>query len=355
MNSISQPLIASRPVTTGMRIAVENSTWNNIGDAFYQSAIMQILTECFPDDRIVPFDGPITRAFRPRRFGDNAFDVRKWVEADHYVLSGPILGAMFISDYIPFLKILKQQGKTYSLISTFGRGTAPVEAEIEAFMAEFPPLVLHTRDGVTYEKYARFARSAYNGCCFAFFVRMLPEGQRLAPDHPYVCASYHSMPEARFGLERTGSGAADLESVSVELRSTFLPWNLARHVDFLTSVPRSVNGFEVVRPVHSFYPLPHLTFNRPNSFITYNPLNFLSIYRHCEIVFTDRVHAAVAALSFGKAAHVVRVDDRIELFKRIGVARNAAGVMTLEPAEIDREYAAVRDWLIRDARAAMAP
>jgi hypothetical protein len=354
MNTISQPMVAARSYTRPLRIAVENSTWNNIGDAFYQSAILQMMTECFPDDEILPFDGPINRAFPSRGLERNVLDVRKWVDADHYVLSGPILGMSLITQYLPFLRQLREQGKTYSIISAHGRGTPETEAAIAAFFEEYPPLVLHTREAKTYEKYARYARSAYNGCCFAFFVCKLPDGQHLAPDRPYVCASYHSMPEARIRLGRTGEGAVDIDSVSVEMRSALLPWRIARHLEFLRSAPEAVGGFDIVRPVHSFYPLPHLTFNRPNSFISYNPLNFLSVYRHCEMVFTDRVHAAVAALSFGRPAHVVRVDDRFELFRRIGVQRNEAGVLTLERSEIDQAYGAVRDWLVNDARQAMA-
>lgn len=42
-------------------IAVENSTWNNIGDAFYQTSICQMLARALPQCEVVTFDGPIVR------------------------------------------------------------------------------------------------------------------------------------------------------------------------------------------------------------------------------------------------------------------------------------------------------
>ncbi|WP_171052566.1 hypothetical protein [Ruegeria sediminis] len=40
-------------------IAVKNSTWNTVGDAFYQISLARALRVAFADDRVVDMDGPV--------------------------------------------------------------------------------------------------------------------------------------------------------------------------------------------------------------------------------------------------------------------------------------------------------
>ncbi|WP_352821775.1 polysaccharide pyruvyl transferase family protein [Mesorhizobium sp. M0898] len=93
--------------------------------------------------------------------------------------------------------------------------------------------------------------------------------------------------------------------------------------------------------------MPHLTFSRRDSYITYNPLNFLSIYKYCDGVLTDRVHAGVAGLSFGKPARVLKVDRRFELFSKAPLTV-VNGVFTLDKERLHQEYQRHCDWLRTD-------
>ena len=47
-----------------MKIVVENSTWNNIGDAFYQFPLYKILKNTLKQHDVYMFDGPIYRSFK---------------------------------------------------------------------------------------------------------------------------------------------------------------------------------------------------------------------------------------------------------------------------------------------------
>ena len=47
-----------------MKIIVENSTWNNVGDGWYQFSLYFMLKECLPQHEVILGEGPIKRAFR---------------------------------------------------------------------------------------------------------------------------------------------------------------------------------------------------------------------------------------------------------------------------------------------------
>ena len=47
-----------------MKIIVEDSTWNNVGDGWYQTALFKLLKDLYPNHEIYIGEGPIKRAFR---------------------------------------------------------------------------------------------------------------------------------------------------------------------------------------------------------------------------------------------------------------------------------------------------
>lgn len=66
---------------------------------------------------------------------------------------------------------------------------------------------------------------------------------------------------------------------------------------------------------------------QPNSFVSYNPRSYLSVYKGCEFVVSDRVHACAAALAYGHPARLLDINDRMGIFARMGISRDSNGVM----------------------------
>lgn len=323
-------------------IAVENSTWNNIGDAFYQLSLQNCLKQTLPNATITSFDGPFRRAFRPRGFAKNGYDARFATMADHYVFSGPILGEGFFEEYAPLIEQLTARGASYSLLSVHAYAKGALLERMHAFFRDHPPTAFQTRDNFTFKKFNTLDVRKYDGICFAFFVSKLPGIPTVRPDKPFIALSYHSGPDPKLSISRDGAGTL-IERLSVEPRKA-RNWRFARHIDFMRTYETEVGGYDIVRPVHGFYPSPHLTFARPGSFITYNPLNFLAIYAHCEAVVTDRVHAGVAALSHGNPAYVSSIDSRYAIFERAPVTRHG-DFLVLDAARLEEEYKTVLAWL----------
>ena len=332
-------------------IAIESSTWNNLGDAFYQNSIINIFKIIFPNKNIVSFDGPPRRAFRPRKRKGNVFDARFITDASHYVFSGPIMGSKFMDEYAPLIKKLVKRGRTYSLLSIH---VADEESQLERildFLKSYPPTAIHTRDQPSFKKIKGIAKVEMDGICFAWFVSKMPALPNLSISSPYVCISYYRNFEPAF--ENVSEKCTDLVESGLKriwprLRDFYEKyWRYLRFLDYRNPVPNKLGAWQIVRPVQGFAFHPDLIYSRKNSYITYNPNNFLAIYKYCQGVITDRVHSGVAGLSFGKPVMVEKVDSRFALFDKLPI-KHKNGFMTLEPKQLEPFYEELVEWLLND-------
>ncbi|MBB4122696.1 polysaccharide pyruvyl transferase family protein [Martelella radicis] len=327
-------------------IAVESSTWNNIGDAFYQNSILNQLHLNLPHCNVVSFDGPSERAFRPGKYVKNVFDSRFLVDADHYVFSGPIIGGNFLKLYGPLIKDILRRGKTYSLMSIHATTDMSLMKEIRTFLEENPPVAVHTRDHPSFEKLEGIAPCELDGICFAFFVNEIPHLPEMSLGGPYICASYYRGYEPNF--VNVSEDATDLVSSGIDLdwpkQLNQRNWRVMRFFEHSRPSPEKVGRWNIVRPVHAFSPFPQLIFSKKNSYISYNPTNFLAIYKHCDGVLTDRVHAGVAGVSFGKPVRVEAIDDRFKLFERVPVIHEN-GFMRLPPGALEPFHNDMVRWI----------
>jgi hypothetical protein len=325
-----------------LRICVENSTWNNIGDAFYQLSMRSLLKNCL-NAEIVDFDGPAKRAFRPARFvKKNTCDIRSQTDGDHFVLSGPILSLDFLETYGHFIRKILERGKSYSLLSVHAYAEGGEIEVLREFFKSFPPIAFHTRDRDTFEKFRGISALEYDGICFAFFVNKLDCIPTYLREYPYICSSFHNGIEPKVSYDSIEELLA--RPVENARRLGPLTWRVARHFEFLRRNASTVGGAEIIRPVHGFYPLTYLIFSRPNSYISHNPLVFLGIYKSCKATITDRVHAGVASLSFGNPAFIARLDGRYSLFRDAPITERNGWFFPKED-ELDLRYNEIERWL----------
>lgn len=332
-------------------IAIESSTWNNIGDAFYQNSMINIFKSVFPNKNVVSFDGPPNRAFRPRKRKKNVYDARFITEASHYVISGPILGIRFMEEYAPLIKEIIQRGRSYSMLSLHASADGKDLIEILDFLEKFPPTAFHTRDEPTFNKIKEISNVGMNGICFAWFVSKLPGLPDLSLGSPYVCVSYYRNFEPILtNIDGNISSFIDSDIKRVwPKKRTFYEkyWRFFRFLDYKKVVPERLGKWKVIRPVQGFTFHPDLTYSRKNSYISYNPSNFLSIYKYSDGVVTDRVHSGVAGLSFGKPVIVEKVDSRFALFDRVPL-KFKNDFMYLEEGALDPFYEKLVNWLSGD-------
>jgi hypothetical protein len=329
-----------------MRILVENSTWNNIGDAFYQTSLYSILRQVFPQHKVHMTDGPITRAFRPNRyFQKNAFDSRLVQDADVYCFSGPILGERFLEAYGDVIKSLSGRGRRYMLLSIHGHDRGVVTREIRNFLESYPPLAFSSRDEPTFNVYSGICKQSYNGICTAFFVSKTCPISVLIPNYKYITMSVYTSPDPEIFWEVDKDNRLILDSVRIEKKN--MPWwRMMRHFEWVRCSPTSKNNYVIVRPVHDIgYKFSHLNFAKANSFLSYNPLSYLSLYSSTTLTISDRVHACVVTLSYGNPAIFVGRTGRSTVFSRLGLNSDMGAVMQLSEGDLQKEYKQFCGWL----------
>jgi len=93
-------------------------------------------------------------------------------------------------------------------------------------------------------------------------------------------------------------------------------------LDIFSQYKYLLDGAIIVRPSHSYtleegYNIIH-HFPKENLFVSDNVYDYLTIYYNSKYIFTDRIHAAVVGLSYGNFVKLYKIDDRINIFKKIG-------------------------------------
>lgn len=324
-------------------ILVENSTWNNIGDGFYQSGLYVFLKELFPNYKVRMGDGPIKRAFRPTKsFERNAFKLMDHEVADIHVFSGPMLPAL-IEEYGDKIKEIITSGRNYALVSCSLAGEKRLVDKIVNFFKEYPPLAFSSRDPDTYHQFEKYLESSYNGICGAFLVNKLPLSD--IECSPFFLSSFYSMPEPIFSSEQ--EVIKSIESVELKFRKTVIPHKFDRHFDFLRQHDSELKNLKIVRPVHAVTDrFSHINFGSPNSFLSYNPLAYLSLYKAAEFTISDRIHSCAVSIALGRPARLFTNSPRAGIFDRLGIDyRSNEGFIAPCPEVIEKEEKLMAEYL----------
>ena len=322
-----------------MRVLVENSTWNNIGDGFYQSSVENIFRRLHGDGVVSVMDGPIGRAFRPKNRGQNAFQLNEWQDADLYVFSGPILNDEFLPTYAKIIENLTTKGAKYCLISVNGNGYS-LERNRE-FLRTYPPTAFSSRDEPTFEMYSASCPYSLNGVCAAALVSETCTVADLTPSSPYVTVSFY---ERREPILEIVKGEVRVASERPDQKDSW--WRIKRHLQHLRSSQESVGDYLIIRPLHDIaYKFPHLNFASSNSFLSYHPMSYLSLYKHTHMTLTNRVHAALPTLSYGNATRYFGKTNRDGVFGRLGLDANSDKPMRLERPTVVEELEKLVDFL----------
>lgn len=318
-----------------MKILVENSTWNNIGDGFYQTSILNLFRKVFTESKVDELEGPLHRAFKPKRFSDRGFHLNLIQEADVYVLSGPILSSAFANEYGELIKTFKARNSKYAILSAHGNGSC-LERNKE-ILRSHPPIAFATRDTPTFEMYKDCCQQSYDGVCAASLVSKTCQTADVDKAAKYITVSFYDAYEPEISIDK------DLNA--------FIPkgnhfdkdpkWKFRRHTEFLKDYPKFVDDYEIVRPVHDIgYGLSHLNYAKTNSFLSYNPLSYLSLYRGTSLTISNRIHAVLPTLSYGKPAMYFGKEKRDALFSRLGLKSHVNTKLTLSEDFIESEYEA---------------
>jgi hypothetical protein len=329
-----------------MKIIVENSTWNNIGDGFYQSSLFMLITKLFPEARVFMGEGPIKRAFQPKeKQFKNSFKMMEYQNADIHIFSGPIIRQLITNYKNTIINITKKNAR-YALISCSSAGINEKGIkEVKDFFSKYPPLAFSSRDTETYLNFKDSVPSSYDGICTAFLVEKLLPIDMVDIGQKYFVSSFYQEPEPVF----TSNGKVTIENIELKSQKNIIPtsWNIARHLEFLRTVPENLQDHTIIRAHQGVSnKVNHYNFAYPNSYITLNPITYLSIFKGAEFTISDRVHACAVTLAFGKPARLISNSLRAGIFSRLGMDyKESNGIMHLNVDVIDSEMKGLRRYI----------
>lgn len=304
-----------------MKIIVENSTWNNVGDGWYQFSLYYMLKRMYPQHDVVLGEGPIRRAFRinKRRELDNALDWMYYQMGDLHVFSGPMMNQLD-KTYGRKIREIKSRKAEYALISASGVGLSSYRKnEIGEFLKKYPPLFFASRDEETYCNFKDYVKNAYNGICTAFLVDRNIDIQKYELNTPFFISSFYTELEPIYSL-RVGDECS-VENLNLRRYKKIigLPYKYSRHLNFLRKQQTEIGGYKIVRTIQNLNTrFNHINFAMPNSFISFNPLTYLEITKSSSFIFSDRVHACAIGLACNKPVRFLFNTPRAGIFDRLG-------------------------------------
>ena len=300
--------------TETARILYYGGGWpTNIGNAFIDLGAMALLRAAVPSAQVGfaselttwlfthgarPPRATLRRWIAPARdqresFVDNALDVASVTACDLVVFAGMAMCQEFIDVNGPSVLALARRGVPVVLLGTGGLNFDETErSAFRAFLREVEPVAFISRDNRSYEAYRDSAPVAHAGIDCGFFV---PEAFTPFPLSlpPYAALNFDG-------------------------RETFHP---------------ETPGLLQVHAHHEcFDRIPPGQMRKPRTLISDLPHDYLTLYAGASEVHSDRVHACVAALAYGRRARFYGKTPRASLFDAVGSGAIGGSLTSVDAA-----------------------
>lgn len=295
----------------------------NIGNAFIDLGSMHTLKKALNNTSEIYISSNFPKSFlarggftNPERILDgilsdkisNLFDVREFIKADYLVISGAILNDLWIKT-CSFDRLIKRNEHT-KLIINGGGGSLYSENEIQntrSFLKRLKPYALISRDERTFKEYGDLAEHSFSGIDCGFFISDCIQPPSL--EFPrFLTFSFDKFQEP------------DINGDSrMVVRTHHSPWS------------QSGGIFK-----HIYYKNKQ-NFNKKNVLISDLPEDYLIIYANTDETHSDRVHACVPTLAYGKPARFYGKTPRASLFDRIGAGSLSDRLTKIDMASLNKE------------------
>ena len=313
-------------------IVVAGGYWStNIGNSFFQLGAKYILEKVFQNDKVIMLaDQP---GYWNTKLGNpaNAFNILDHINPDYFVILGPFLRKENKKIWQTTMKILKEKGIK---VIVLGAGMMKYDSEEidlgREMLAETFPLIFASRDTETFNNFSDLAQNSYDGIDPAFFVSDVFEPIRIDIGK-YIIFNFDQMPEPLVTISSDrpkGNNAFEYEGQWWSLNPPRIKYILSTrfkvypYLDALFSTrefPEKLGDRLIIRTDHRFNPMMiRKVYRAKNSFVSDLPYTYLNLYANTEITFTNRVHACVATLAYGRPAMLFSKSPRVRLLERIG-------------------------------------
>jgi hypothetical protein len=244
----------------------------------------------------------------------------------------------------------------------FFKFTEPEIKSVKAFLEEYNPHLISTRDSNTFDIIKDWIPNVpkYNGIDAGFFVNKVVPPFKANKQFKYIVSNFDRYPEPEISKNSRNSSLIKSQTLKYRGDNLFVHvplfldyfahkskiWSYIGNIFDRRDLPEKFGQYTIVRPEHRFF--PHVTtkiYRQKNSFSSDEPWTYLNVYANTEFTLSDRVHACVATLAYGKPAMLFTPSPRRALFERIGVGDVFNKIITLDLDVLNQEQANQIDWL----------
>jgi len=250
----------------------------------------------------------------------NVLNLQEYVKVDYVVQWGAFLSKHWFRVHGEILLKLSKKGIKI-IINGGGIGEkANSEEEIietRKYLRKVKPYVLISRDRETFDNFKDLAEYSYNGIDCAFWVSDAYVPLKL--DLPeYVILNFDKQPEPR----------------PYEL-------NIGRNKLIIRTHHAVWHNF----PIRQWLRMKKNYYDKENTMISEIPYDYLNLYANAAATYSDRVHACVATLAYGKPARLFGNPSRALLFERIGASKITQQLIKPNVEKIEKEKQKQIDFL----------
>ncbi len=334
----------------------------NIGNAFFQLAGYQLLRECFPDAEIdlIP-EQPGYPSYWNRRGGNpaNHFDYVNQLKPDYLVLMGPVFRREMFSIWGHALEKLMDGGTKLVLLGVGAMTYAEADIQLyRSFLSRFRPALMVTRDRDTFTLLGDLAEYSCDGIDLAFFLSDYYPVHTIDSLADTIALNFDKLPEPRISINSSKPVRRDTFDFAGDRWQVEFPrfrqWlaRSSRYGMFLEGVlfggndVEKIGHYDVVRLDHRPHPLLRAkTYRSPRTLVNDTPYPYLDIYGNAALTLTNRVHAAAAALQYGKPAMLFTSSPRVRMLDRLGLEEIVNRPVWLDSALLEDEKGKVKAFI----------
>ena len=332
-------------VKNQMTFVIPASSSNNIGNIFFALGTQYVLKKAFPNARVVllsdqaaywnQIPGPMYRK-EPR----NSLRYLDYVRPNYIVLMGSVLTEQFPKVWGKSLKALYKNGVKIILIGVGHYDYSQREIGLcRELLKKYPPYVFISRDRQTYQNLNDLAKYSYDGLDGAFFIPDLFQPIK-ADLPPYIISNFDKTPEPNITI-RSKDIVRQNDLVKRKTYFKFIDQNwevrfprsrfhLSRllgksygyimgPLGFYGTTQRKAGQFMIIRTDHQINPIMiRRIFRGPNAFAGDIPYTYLNLYAHTELTLSDRIHAVLTSMAYGKPAMLFSRSGRALILERVG-------------------------------------
>ena len=311
-----------------MKILITDGFYStNLGNAFFAKGLKHVLSTAFPDAKIMTIGDSAANFWNKKgRAYNNDYEYINDIDFDYIVIAGPCLSVNFLKQNERILNSLKKSNSKLILLSTGGYTYNQEEVSIcKEALSKFRPHALFTRDSVAYNIYKDVVPNIYDGICTAWFLNDYFDPIPLRASEKNVTFAFDNIPEPKIIINQENifkSTVVEMPFTSLTHKAPSISKAILRvAIDATNSDVKKSNmeGFNIIRPTHrSCNRFVFELYNKKNVYVSEVPEGYLNLYKNSSANFTDRVHAAVGSLIWGKPTRLITKSKRSHLFDRLG-------------------------------------